>query len=180
MAGIANMSDIRLYVVDTSYLLELYRVDHCSDEQAHKRVKNKFAEAIDSGERIYVPVPVLYEVANHVADIKDSSNRKRLAKQLSQTVKSALEEFVPWTITHLTDEADISALMAALMTHAEQFAEIFSIEKLGLTDTAVVLEAERLRKRYRSDNLRKYHVHIWTRHQAIKSREPDIEANQFV
>ena len=174
------MSDIRLYVVDTSYLLELYRVDHCSEEQAHEQVKNKFAEAIDSGGRLYVPVPVLYELANHVADIKDSSNRKRLAKQLSQDVNSALKESTPWTITHLTDEADVSALMEALRKHAEQFAEIFAKEKLGLTDTALVLEAERLRKRYQSNSLRKYHVHIWTRHQAIKSREPDNEANQFV
>lgn len=174
------MSVISLYVVDTSYQLELYRVDHCFEERAHNQVKSKFAQAIDSRDRLYVPVPVLYELANHIADIKDSSNRKRLAKRLSQDVNSALEESTPWTITHLKEKPDISALMNVLRNHAERFAEKFAVEKLGLTDTAVILEAERLRKRYRSDSLRKYHIHIWTRHKAVKLREPDSEANQFV
>lgn len=174
------MSVIRLYVVDTSYLLELYRVDHCSEEQAHNQVMSKFAQAIDSGDRFYVPVPVLYELANHVADIKDSSNRKRLAERLSQDVNSALEESTPWTITHLTEKLEISALMDVLRAHADQFTEKFAVEKLGLTDTAVILETERLRKRYKSESLRKYHIHIWTRHKAIKSKEPGQEANQFV
>lgn len=180
MAGINEMNTVRYYVIDTSYLLELYRVDHCSEEEAHERVKAKFSEAIDARDRLYVPVPVLYELANHIADIKDSNNRKRLAKQLSQHVQTALEESTPWAITHLTDEADVTVLMDALRKHAEHFAEIFALEKLGLTDTAVVLEAERLRKRYKSDNLRKYQIHIWTRHQAIKVKEPDSEMNPFV
>lgn len=173
------MTAIRIFVVDTSYLLELYRVDGCYKEEAHLSVLNKFKENIGSG-RFFVPSSVLFEVANHIADVHDFNRRKTLAIKLQADIKESIAEQQPWVITHASDAQTINELLSALNESVGRFAEEFSEQKLGLTDTTVILEAERLRKKFVSDSLRNYQIHIWTRHQQIKAREPDTEESQFV
>lgn len=173
------MTTIRIYVVDTSYLLELYRVDGCSQDDAHAKVLQKFRESIETGQ-FFVPVAVLFELANHIADIPDSQRRRDLAAKLRTDIESSISEQTPWVVTHATDAQSLEDLLSALNESAARFAGEFSTQKLGLTDTTVILEAERLRKKFVSDSLRNYQIHIWTRHCELKAREPDTEASQFV
>lgn len=173
------MTVIRIYVVDTSYLLELYRVDGCSQKDAHSSVLQKFRDNIADG-RFFVPIAVLFELANHIADIHDSQRRKDLAVKLRNDINNSILEQTPWVITHATDALSLDELLSALNESATRFADEFSAQRLGLTDTTIILEAERLRKKYTSDSLRNYQIHIWTRHSELKAREPDTEASQFV
>lgn len=174
------MIAIQIYVIDTSYFLELYRVDGDSSEEAHLSVKRKFSEKIENSAQFFVPVAVLFELANHIADIKDSTRRKALAEQLRRDIDSSIKEQTPWTITHSSGAESIHELLAALNESASRFAYEFAAQKLGLTDTTVILEAERLRKKHVSDTLRNYQIHIWTRHNELKAREPDVEESPFV
>lgn len=173
------MTTIRIYVVDTSYLLELYRVDGCSQEEGHLSVLQKFRENIETGQ-FFVPISVLFELANHIADIHDSQRRRSLADKLRTNIESSVSEQTPWVVTHATDAQGLDDLLSALNESATRFADEFSAQRLGLTDTTVILEAERLRKKFVSDSLRNYQIHIWTRHSELKAREPDTEETQFV
>ena len=173
------MTTIKMYVVDTSYLLELYRVDGCSQEEAHANVLQKFRENISTGQ-FFVPISVLFEMANHIADIHDAKRRRDLATKLRADIGRSISEQSPWVVTHATDAQSLDDLLIALNESVVRFAEEFSTEKLGLTDTTVILEAERLRKKYVSDSLKNYQIHIWTRHRELKAREPDTEIPQFV
>ena len=173
------MTSIRIYVVDTSYLLELYQVDGCCRDDAHLSVLQKFQENIETGQ-FFVPIAVLFELANHIADIHDAQRRRSLASKLRADIESSISEQTPWVVTHATDAQSLDDLLSALNESVARFAEEFSTEKLGLTDTTVILEAERLRKKYVSNSLKNYHIHIWTRHRELKAREPDTEASQFV
>jgi hypothetical protein len=179
MAGVADVTTVKIFVVDTSYLLELYRVDGCSNEDTHSRVKQKFLDNIETGQ-FFVPIAVLYELANHIADVHDALRRRSLADKLRVDILSSVSEQAPWVVTHATDAQGLDDLLAALNESAARFANEFSAQKLGLTDTTVILEAERLRSKFVSDSLRKYLIHIWTRHQELKAREPDFEESQFV
>jgi hypothetical protein len=58
-------------VVDTSYLLELLKVPGRFDPAFSERVKQKFREAVAAGHRLYVPFPVIFELANHIALVRD-------------------------------------------------------------------------------------------------------------
>lgn len=173
------MTSIRIYVVDTSYLLELYRVDGCSQDDAHANVLKKFLDNIDTGQ-FFVPISVLFELANHIADIHDAQRRRSLAAKLRADIESSVSEQTPWVVTHATDAQSLEDLLSALNESVARFAEEFSAQKLGLTDTTVILEAERLRKKYVNDSLKHYQIHIWTRHLELKAREPDTEPSQFV
>lgn len=174
------MVTIRLIVVDTGYFDELYAVDGKSTEADSKKVKQKFSEAIQSGSRIYVPVPVLFEFANHVASIKNIEKRKQLADSLSQHVRASINESSPWIISHALGAQKLSDLMDILKDAADKFAADVTAERFSLTDISVLREADHLKKSHPSDSLRTYQVHIWTRENSIKSREPDNELNSFI
>ncbi len=47
----------RVYVIDTSYLLELFAVPGHSTKEARDKIKIRIAAAAQSGARLYVTVP---------------------------------------------------------------------------------------------------------------------------
>jgi predicted nucleic acid-binding protein len=161
------------YVVDTGYLLEFFKVTGHFNEGKHKRVAEKFKQAAKEGFPVYVPVLVLFEVANHIAQVADGSYRKQLAAKLTATVKNCLEKRDPWIISPSKElEAD-NRLLETLL----KFSTEYSQAKIGLTDAAVASEALRLAEKYKSFG---HKIHIWTTDQALKAREPDTEQNPFV
>jgi hypothetical protein len=174
----------RLVVLDTSYLLEFFQVPGESQAQAYAPVEARIKEALENKDQMFLPLPVLFELGNHITDIKNFELRKTLAKKLFDLVKSSIENEVPFTITPLVGEIEsIQELLTALQKVGEEFQQLqANAKRLGLTDTVVVMEAQRLKSKFepQSSKLKKYLVHIWTRHQEIKAREPDQEANPFV
>lgn len=170
----------RLIVVDTSYLLELFQVPNCSDAQGHEQVRLRFEQACDITHQLHVPLPVLFELGNHIADVKDGQTRRKLANLLVESVQSWLSGETPITIVSALDDArTVGDFCAALNGLAGQFANLVP-DRHGLTNTALVMEANRLREKYSDSSLRKYCVHIWTRESRLKALEPDAEVNAFV
>lgn len=175
----------RLFVLDTSYLLEFFQVPNCSDKAAYKPIEQRIEVAVTNKEQMFLPLPVLFELGNHIADIKSNfALRKELANKLFDMVKSSIDNETPFIITPLVGELEsIKELLAALGKVSEGFkSHIAGARHLGLTDTVVMMEAARLKAKFQpqSSTLKKYEVHIWTRHQELKAHEPDKEAHPFV
>lgn len=171
---------VRLVVVDTSYLLELLQIPQCSDANAYEAVFQRFRQADGSRTQLYVPLSVLFELGNHIADVKDGQARHRLARQLVESVEIWLSGETPITIVSSMDDArTVEDFCAALNAMTAKFAEL-APDRHGLTNTAVVLEAQRLKQKYPGSTLKQIHVHIWTRDQRLKALEPDTEPNAFV
>lgn len=162
-------------VIDTSYLLELYHVPDLSDPAFARRVKQRFGEAVKAGHRLYVPFPVVFEVANHIAHVRDGGARKKLADLLADTVRSSVEEATPWIITPAAE--DILYDLSELLRLCDVYAQELAIQGIGLSDTAIIEEARRLKQKYNQPADR---VHIWTRDQQMKPHEPDAEPDPLV
>jgi predicted nucleic acid-binding protein len=58
MAGVLPVKN-PVYVVDTSYLVEFYKVGKHHKEINHQEVKKRFDEAIKNKYRLYVPIILL-------------------------------------------------------------------------------------------------------------------------
>ena len=170
-----------LVVVDTSYLLELFAVPGCSTDAGHEKVKALFSRATaGNNEVLFVPVPVLFELANHIADVKDGTVRRNLANLFREIVEESLSANGLFTITPLLgDTSSIQELLKALVQITEQF-QINAASQLGLTDNVIIMEAKRLREKYANSSVKSYKVHIWTLHMELKAHEPDTEVNAFV
>ena len=74
MARDANLSDTA--ILDTSWLLELYRVPGYFDESRTSTVQADTGAFIGSGGELFVTVPVLFEVASHITHVRDGRRRR--------------------------------------------------------------------------------------------------------
>ncbi|CAG1021858.1 hypothetical protein DOJK_01288 [Patescibacteria group bacterium] len=165
---------ITYIVVDTGYLVELFEVpDHCNQTDVIK-IKDKFKIAKEQKYRLYIPIPVLFELANFIAHVKDGNIRRQLVSNFSETVKQGISsESTFLNIIPCTPFAIIDELKNSLEDFVQRFADEYSQQGLGFTDSAVLIEAQNLKNKY---NL----VHIWTKDEPLKPYEPDTEPNPFI
>ena len=160
-----------IYVIDTSYLLELFACGRDSNAQASAEVRKRFKQANAGGGRFFVPLPCLFELGDHIADVGHDELRKKLADKLVSTVKSSLASNNPWTITP-TGSPEV--ILPKLL---ERFAPAAAKQKIGLVDTFTWDESLRLKVKLADVKAR---VHIWTNDRSLKGKEPDTEPNPFL
>jgi hypothetical protein len=166
-------------VIDTSYLLELFRVPGDYDEDAHTNIKKRFEDAFDLGWHLYVPIPVVFELGNHIADVSDGGSRRRLAGQLARTIRASSETGAPWILFPQQDQAVLLGITEALDV-IDNYEEAYAQQGIGLTDVHNILIAQQLKERTNRYPEPRPVVHIWTRDNALKAYEPDAEQNAFV
>ena len=160
-----------VYVVDTSYLCELFAVPHYSTAEAISEVRKRFAVAVEAGTRLYVSLPAIFELAGHIADVPDGRSRRTLSMKLRDTAVSSIREGHPWNLLPALDRSAVERLINGFVEHSGE-------EGMSLVDTTLIDEAKRLRQTtYRGQAWR---VHIWTKDQRLKAREPDSEPNAFI
>lgn len=160
-----------LFVIDTSYLDELFGCGRKSNPVASVAVKDRFKQANKSGGRFFVPLPCLFELGDHIADVAHDELRKKLADKLLDTVKSSLSGGKPWTITPTGPPEDV------LLKLLERFAPAAAKQKIGLVDTFTWQESIRLKEAL---SRHKACVHIWTNDRNLKGKEPDKEHNPYL
>ena len=160
-----------LFVLDTSYLIEIAGCGRDSHPAARKMVLARFKKAAAQGGRFFVPLPCVFELGNHIADVKHEADRLRLAQWLYGTVTSCLENSRPWTITPTQKPEEV---LPSLM---ERFCPLASKQQIGLVDAFTIEEADRLKRNYANIKGR---VHIWTNDGPLKKFEPDPEPNPYL
>jgi hypothetical protein len=160
-----------IYVIDTSYLLELFGCGRDSNKAASDEVRKRFKQANTAGGRFYVPLPCLFELGDHVADVKHAELREKLVKELVSTVQTSINSCKPWRITPTGSPETI------LPKLLERFAPVAIKQSIGLVDAFTWDEAARLKTKLAEVKAR---VHIWTNDRNLKGKEPDVEANPFL
>ena len=164
------MNAPQVYVIDTSCLLELFAVPGCSTKEAVDEIRSRFADAVKRSARLYLTVPSIYELANHISHVPNGNVRLSLAKRLRDDVLSSLEEGVPWTIVP-------SQQLSAFKKLVVSFVDNHILGDIDLSDSTLIDEARRLKDTtYRSP----WRVHIWTKDKRLKAREPDSEPRAYL
>ena len=96
MARVSRLSGTA--ILDTSWLLELYRVPRYFDESRTTHVLTETARLIDAKSELFVTVPVLFEVASHITHVRNGDRRRILAERLRDQIASSIARDRPWTI----------------------------------------------------------------------------------
>lgn len=159
-----------IYVFDTSYLIELADCGREALPEARDRIREMFKAATRMGSRFVVPLPCLFELGDHIADVRHGVRRNELAKWLFDTVQSSLDKERPWIITPAGDPKKVFPPLLL------RFKNDTVRKRLGLVDTFTVEEAGRLKAEYKG---MKAKVHVWTNDRALKALEPDAELNPY-
>lgn len=160
-----------LYVLDTSYLLEIAGCGRDSHPTARVEVRSRFSQAVKKGGRFFVPLPCLFELGDHIADVRHDAERLKLATWLCTTVATCLAKSEPWIITPTQKPEDV------LPPLLERFVPLASKQRIGLVDAFTAEEATRLKQRYGELKSR---VHIWTNDGPLKNLEPDAEFDPYL
>ena len=131
-------------ILDTSWLLELYRVPRHSQASRSSAVKIEFSEVIEKKRRAWVTVPVLFEVANHIAHVGNGSVRHSLSQRFVRDVRGSIDKEVPWIVSSV----DRSVLLRSqdILRLADQFLKLTG-PHCSFADISVIDLAEELRKR---------------------------------
>ncbi len=165
------MNSPRVYVIDTSYLLEIFAVPKCTNPKAQDKIKSLLTSAVENKARLYVTVPSIYELANHISDVPNGNVRRSLAEQVRDTVLSSLNDGMPWTIIPSQQPDTFKNLIVSFVNN-------HVIQDIDLSDSTLIDEAHRLkRERYQR---RGSPVHIWTTDEALKAWEPDNEPDAYL
>ena len=159
-----------VFVLDTSYLCEFYRVPGCHRSEFSAKIEQRMREQPTG--RFFLPLGCLYQLCDHIGDIPDGHKRRDLATVVVSDIRASLEDGLPWLIVPAADvEAELPLLLRA-------FSEDPVRLQMGLTDSTVVSEANRLKQKY-SPSL-EYRVHIWTTDRKLKAYEPDPEPDALL
>ena len=139
MARVAVLSGAA--ILDTSWLLELYRVPGYFKVARTSLVQTKTAERVEAGDELFVTVPVMFEVASHITHVRDGRRRRALAEGLRDDIRNSLDRESPWTITVVG--SDILLRSRDVMKLAEKFLESsgpnYSFADISIIDLAAEL-----------------------------------------
>lgn len=130
-------------ILDTSWLLELYQVPGDSKPQRHEPFLRQAKEAAQG--RMYITVPVLFEVANHIVHVRNGHYRRRLIVRLQKDLSASLRDEVPWVVVGalqhdiLMKEQDLIRLVDRLVVE--------SGHGYSLADISIIDLARRLQQR---------------------------------
>ena len=128
-------------ILDTSWLLELYRVPGYFQESRTDPVRTETADLIDARCELFVTVPVLFEVASHITHVRDGRRRRALGETLRDDITSSINRDVPWTITTVGKE--ILFRSQDVVRLAERFLESsgpnYSFADISIIDLAAEL-----------------------------------------
>lgn len=145
MARVAALSGAA--ILDTSWLLELYRVPRNFKESRTEPVRTETEEFVASGGELFVTVPVLFEVASHIAHVRDGRRRRTLAERLRDDIRDSVDRESPWTV--VTDRATVGLDILLRSEDVVQLAERF-LESSGpgysIADISVIDLSIRLRR----------------------------------
>ena len=138
MAGLLVLSGIA--ILDTTWLLELYRVPGYSDESRYPDVSEQTIRIVDAGGELIVTVSVLFEVASHITHVRDGRRRK-LSTKFRDDVKQSIDGNSPWTI--LTTGKDILLRSEDIVRLADRLlqasGENYSFANISIIDLAATL-----------------------------------------
>ena len=145
MARVTVLSGVA--ILDTSWLLELYRVPGYFTESRSLPVRTETAELIKAGCELFVTVPVLFEVASHITHVRDGRRRHTLGEKLRDDITSSIKRESPWTIA--TVGRNILFRSQDVIRLAERFLES-SGPNYSFADISIIDLATELRRPGRS------------------------------
>lgn len=83
-----------IVIVDTTVMLNFLNVPNHNDEK--DLVDKQFEELVDRGTRFVLPLSVVFQTGDHIADLPDRNNRFRYASALRDQVRRVVNKESPW------------------------------------------------------------------------------------
>ncbi len=151
-----------IVLLDTSIFCRILRVPRMCSKPESQAAQWEVARLAGIGATLLLPVAVIYETGNHIAQNGDGDERRKVATRFVREVGKAFEGGTPYTPTPLQTAGEMSEWL-------DQFPD-YAIQGVGLGDLSIIriFEAECIQHPLAR-------VRIWTDddHLASYDRFPD-------
>jgi len=144
---------VTVCIVDTSILVELLGVPHLSSN--HEEYVASFEERVRAKETFLLPLPVLFETGNHIAQIPDGKRRRDYANRFLAFVKPALSGNTPFVPTPSPSIEDVASWLEDFPDHA--------MRAIGLVDRSLIDLFDRQKSLLKGRQA----VYIWSLDEAL-------------
>lgn len=108
------MSCVR--ILDTSVLCNILRVPNM--DQDGERAAAELRDALRDQDVLLLPVAVIYETGNHIAQNGDGTRRRTVAQAFAELVRKAFDGEIPFTPTPLQNPEEMREWIAAFPDNA--------------------------------------------------------------
>lgn len=93
-----------IHLIDTSVFCRILRVPGLCSKEEHKQAMTELTALVARRETtLLLPVAVIYETGNHIAQNGDGDVRRKAALRFAKQVTAALNGNAPWTPTPLPE-----------------------------------------------------------------------------
>lgn len=140
-------------IIDTTIVVELLGVPGLSGD--HDACVTAFEERVEAKETFLLPLPVLFETGNHVAQIPDGNRRREWGERFLAFAKPALAGETPFVATPSPSIQEVALWL-------EDFAD-YAMREVGLVDRALIDLFERQKAMMRGSR----DVYIWSLDHAL-------------
>jgi hypothetical protein len=136
-----------IVLVDSSVFLNILDVpdrNQCRDD-----VFARLSELIDTGAHLFIPMAAIVEVGNHIAHVKNGTQRRAAAERFVREVRSALDNQAPWKPVNFPTNQEVLGWLDAFPESATR--------RVGMGDLSILKEWEACCRQYSLS-----HVWVWT------------------
>lgn len=99
----------------------------------------QLAKFIQKDTSFLLPMAVIYETGNHIAQLSDGGNRRRFAQLFTEEVRKAINGEAPWQVMQLPNMEEVGEWLSDFPEKAKEGA--------GIADLSIIKEWEKMVKR---------------------------------
>lgn len=120
-------------IVDTSIFCNVLNIPHRNGERS--RIIKELEQFLEEETTLLLPMAVVYETGNHIAQLSDGGNRRRFAEFFVEQVKKAITGEAPWQVMQLPTTEEVGEWLSGFPDSAMRGA--------GMGDLSIIKEWEK-------------------------------------
>lgn len=92
-------------IVDTSIFCNLLNIPCMNSDKVS--VMEEFRNLVTENTNFLLPMAAIYETGNHIAQISDGRNRRKLAEEFIKQVEMAIRGDAPWQVMQVPNQDEV-------------------------------------------------------------------------
>ncbi len=124
-------------IVDTSIFCNVLNIPNMNSER-HQVMKD-FDKFIQEDTSFLLPMAVIYETGNHIAQLSDGGHRHIFAKLFTKQVRKAINGEAPWQVMQLPNMEEVGEWLSDFPEKVKEGA--------GIADLSIIKEWDKMVKK---------------------------------
>lgn len=124
-------------IVDTSIFCNVLDIPHMNSERDN--VMAELKKFLENGTTLLLPMATVYEAGNHIAQLSDGRQRRKVAQRFVKEVKMAIAGDAPWQAMQAPTTEEVGEWLNTFPDSA--------MRQAGMGDLSIIKEWEKFKRK---------------------------------